>query len=62
MKKYGIIAAMQEEMQEIKNIMNETEEQKIYELTFIKGKINNCDVILVEAGIGKVNAARVTLV
>ena len=60
MKKYGIIAAMQEEMQEIKNIMNETEEQKIYELTFIKGKINNCDVILVEAGIGKVNAARVT--
>ena len=60
MKKYGIIAAMQEEMQEIKNIMNEKEEQKIYELTFIKGKINNCDVILVEAGIGKVNAARVT--
>ena len=31
MKKYGIIAAMQEEMQEIKKIMTETEERKIYE-------------------------------
>ena len=41
MKKYGIIAAMQEEMQEIKKIMTETEEQKIYELTFYVGKINN---------------------
>ena len=39
MKKYGIIAAMQEEMQEIKKIMTETEERKIYELTFTKGKI-----------------------
>ena len=29
MKKYGIIAAMQEEMQEIKKIMTETEERKI---------------------------------
>ena len=60
MKKYGIIAAMKEEMQEIKNIMDGIEEQKIYELTFIKGTINNCDVVLVEAGIGKVNAGRVT--
>lgn len=62
MKKYGIIAAMKEEMQEIKNIMNNIVEQKIYELTFTKGTINNCDVVLVEAGIGKVNAARVTQV
>ena len=60
MKKYGIIAAMQEEMQEIKKIMTETEERKIYELTFTKGKINNTEVVLVEAGVGKVNAARTT--
>lgn len=60
MKKYGIIAAMKEEMQEIKNIMDSIEEKNIYELTFIKGTINNCDVVLVEGGIGKVNAARVT--
>ena len=60
MNKYGIIAAMKEEMQEIKNIMQEIEEIKIKELIFFKGKINNNIIILVEAGIGKVNAARVT--
>ena len=60
MKRYGIIAAMQEEMQEIKKIMTETEEQKIYELTFYVGKINSTEVVLVEAGVGKVNAARTT--
>ena len=60
MKEYGIIAAMQEEMQEIKNIMQEIKEEKIYELTFIKGKINDKNIVLVEAGVGKVNAARVT--
>lgn len=60
MKKYGIIAAMQEEMKEIKNIMTEIEECKIYELTFLKGKVNDTDIVLVEAGVGKVNAARVT--
>lgn len=60
MKKYGIIAAMQEEMQEIKKVMIQIEENNIYELTFIQGKINNNEVILVESGVGKVNAARVT--
>ena len=40
--------------------MTETEERKIYELTFTKGKINNTEVVLVEAGVGKVNAARTT--
>lgn len=59
---YGIIAAMQEEMQEIKNIMQNIEKIQIYELTFFKGKIHEKDVILVEAGVGKVNAARVTQV
>ena len=60
MKKFGIIAAMQEEMQEIENIMDDKEFQKIYELNFIKGKINGNEVVLVEAGVGKVNAARTT--
>ena len=62
MKKYGIIAAMQEEMKEIEKIMQEKECQKIYELHFIKGTINNTVVVLVEAGVGKVNAARTTQV
>ena len=60
MKKYGIIAAMQEEMQEIEKIMEEKQSKKIYELNFITGKINLTEVVLVEAGIGKVNAARTT--
>lgn len=60
MKKYGIIAAMQEEMQEIEKIMEEKQNEKIYELNFITGKINLSEVVLVEAGIGKVNAARTT--
>ena len=62
MKIYGIIAAMQEEMQEIKKIMTEIKEKKVYELTFFDGKINNKNVILVESGVGKVNAARTTQV
>lgn len=57
---YGIISAMQEEMQEIKKIMQDIENLKIYELNFFKGTINDKDVVLVEAGVGKVNAARVT--
>lgn len=60
MKRYAIIAAMQEEMQEIEKIMIEKESKKIYELNFIKGKINKAEVVLVKAGVGKVNAARTT--
>ena len=59
MKKYGIIAAMKEEMEEIKKIMCNIQEKQIYELKFIIGKIKNADIILVECGVGKVNAARV---
>ena len=59
-QKYGIIAAMKEEMEEIKKIMQEIQEENIYELTFTKGKIKSSEIVLVEAGTGKVNAARVT--
>lgn len=60
MNKFGIIAAMQEEMCEIEKIMEEKQAKQIYELNFIIGKINSLDVVLVEAGVGKVNAARTT--
>lgn len=60
MKIYGIIAAMQEEMNEIENIMKNTNSIEIFGLTFVKGIINKSEVILVEAGVGKVNAARTT--
>ena len=60
MKKIGIIFAMQEELIELKNILNITNEFRIFELTFYKGNINNINYILVESGVGKVNAARAT--
>ena len=60
MKKVGIIAAMQEEMQEIEKIMQYKENIKLYNLNIIKGKINEYNIVLVEAGVGKVNAGRVT--
>lgn len=60
MKKIGIIAAMNEEMQEIKNIMNNIKENAIYGLNFFEGNISEKECVLVECGIGKVNAARTT--
>lgn len=60
MKKIGIIAAMKEEMNEIKNIMTNIIENQIYGLQFIEGNINNKECVLVQSGIGKVNAARTT--
>ena len=58
----GIIVAADEELIEIKNIMSSYEEKDIYELNFVKGKINGKKVIVVKCGIGKVNAARTTQV
>ena len=59
-KRIGIIAAMNEEMTEIKLKMTDIVENEISNLKFFEGKINNKDCVLVECGIGKVNAARTT--
>ena len=56
----GIIVATDEELIEMKNIMDSYEEKDIYELNFVKGKINGKKVIVVKCGVGKVNAARTT--
>lgn len=60
MQNYGIITAMQEEMQEIQKLMKNISNKEIYGLNFIEGKISDKTIILVEAGVGKVNAARTT--
>lgn len=61
MDKYiGIITAIDEELNAIKNIMNGIKENTIYDLKFYEGTINNKKTILVKCGIGKVNAARTT--
>lgn len=54
----GIIVATPEELKELKNIMTESKEYKIFNLDFYKGKINNKNYVLVQCGVGKVNAAR----
>lgn len=60
MGKIGIIAAMEEEKNAIKNIMKNIEEKRIYELIFTEGMINEKECILVECGVGKVNSSRTT--
>ena len=60
MNKVGIIAAMQEELDEIIKIMTDTKKEEIYEIEFLHGKIQNKEVIAVKSGIGKVNAGRTT--
>ncbi len=53
----GIIGAMHEEVVELIQLMKNIEEEKIVNLTFFKGKLCGKDIVLVEGGIGKVNAA-----
>lgn len=60
MKYIGIIAAMNEEINSIKELMKYIKVQEFYELQFITGKIHNKDVVLVKCGVGKVNASRTT--
>ena len=60
MKKLGIIFAMEEELSELKKFINITKCNRIYDLVFYEGKINNNFCILVKSGVGKVNSARCT--
>ena len=60
MKYIGIIAAMDEEIASIKDLIRNIEIKEIFELKFITGEINNKNVVLVKSGVGKVNAARTT--
>ncbi len=58
MKEIGIIVAMDEEREEILDIMTDVEVEQIYNLRFLKGKIQGKECVLIKSGIGKVNAAR----
>ena len=62
MKKIGLIAAMEEELLEVKKDMTEIEEKEIDKVKFIIGKICNRDCVLAQSGVGKVHAARTTQV
>lgn len=56
----GIIGAMEEEINEIKNIMEIDEELVVVDTLFYRGKIEDVDVCVCQSGIGKVNAAMTT--
>lgn len=60
MKRVGIIFAMQEELVELKEYLKLEKEYGIFNLKFYEGTISNVECILVESGVGKVNAARTT--
>ena len=60
MKYIAISAAMDEEVESIKKIMDDSSIKEIYDLQFITGKINEKEVVLAKCGVGKVNAARTT--
>jgi adenosylhomocysteine nucleosidase len=60
MKRVGIIFAMQEELEAFKEYLKIEKEYNIFELTFYEGSINNVECVLVQCGVGKVNAARTT--
>ena len=60
MKKIGIIFAMQEELNELLKYLTLQKEYEIFDLKFYEGIIHDNNCILVECGVGKVNAARCT--
>ena len=49
---------MEEEINAIKEYLTIKKTTKIYELTFIEGLISDKECVIVEGGVGKVNAAR----
>lgn len=60
MKRVGIIFAMQEELEAFAKKIEIEKEYTIFELTFYECNINGVFCVLVESGVGKVNAARTT--
>ena len=60
MKKFGIIFAMEEEINAFINNITIQNEYDIFDLHFYEGVINNVLCMMVVCGVGKVNAARTT--
>lgn len=53
----GIIAAMQEEVNELLALMQDTQKQEHSHIRFYVGKLQEKDIVLMESGVGKGNAA-----
>ena len=53
----GIICATETEMKAIINEIKNIRENNVGKIIFFEGKLNNKDIVFVQSGIGKVNAA-----
>ena len=60
MKKIGIVLAMKEELESIRKYLKNERKITIFNLDFYDGYICDTNCVLVECGVGKVNAARTT--
>ena len=60
MKRIGIIFAMEEELDELLQRLSLIKKFEIFDLVFYECRYKNIECVLVESGIGKVNAARCT--
>lgn len=53
----GIIGAMKQEVEEVKQAMQDVEVKQIAGMDFYKGRLRGKEAVVVQSGIGKVNAA-----
>ena len=60
--KYGIIGAMEEEIDYLQQQMTNQKKHEVANSIFIEGEIDNQAVVLLQSGIGKVNAAIATTI
>ena len=60
MKKIGIVFAMIEELEEFLKLVELKKEYELFDLKFYEGSIHGIECVLVESGVGKVNASRTT--
>ena len=58
--KVGIIGAMASEVKDLVSSLSDYKKEKHYNLTFHTGKLEGVDVVVLQCGVGKVNAARST--
>ena len=59
---YGIIGAMDLEIDTLVKDLQDKKEEKKFGLTFFLGKLKKYEVVIVKCGVGKVNAGRTTQV
>ena len=57
---FGVIGAMESEVALLREALADRETAELYGLTFYSGRLGGSRVVLVQCGVGKVNAARCT--